>query len=109
MPVELPTDHLGVVALCNRVEMLEGENKYVNDENDALRESNGQLALENEELKKQIALAETRLEHITNFWRAAESELTSQIGVNESLNKQLEAAKSEPLSGEKGSKSTSQS
>ncbi|KAF5982383.1 hypothetical protein FCOIX_3681 [Fusarium coicis] len=38
----------------------EGVYKYVNDQNDELMESNGHLAIENEELKRKLALTEER-------------------------------------------------
>ncbi|EXK35727.1 hypothetical protein FOXG_14745 [Fusarium oxysporum f. sp. lycopersici 4287] len=95
MSIELPPDHLEVVALRNRIQHIAEENKFVNDENDHLRETNGELALENDELKKGLALAEQRLERVTGFWRSAEEELTKQIAISEDLTKQLEAAKSE--------------
>ena len=40
----------------------------MNDQNDHLRESN------NEELKESLALAEQRLERLTDFWRSAEED-----------------------------------
>ncbi|PCD25414.1 hypothetical protein AU210_014521 [Fusarium oxysporum f. sp. radicis-cucumerinum] len=64
MSIELPPDHLEVLALRNRIQHVAEENKYVNDENDHLRENNGELALENDELKKGLALAEQRLERL---------------------------------------------
>ncbi|EWY83008.1 hypothetical protein FOYG_15084 [Fusarium oxysporum NRRL 32931] len=104
MSIELPPDHLEVVALRNRIQHVAEENKYVNDENDHLRETNGELALENDELKKGLALAEQRLERVTDFWRSAEEELTKQIAINEDLTKQLEAAKSELASAKQAPK-----
>ncbi|KAG7409826.1 hypothetical protein LZL87_012761 [Fusarium oxysporum] len=106
MSIELPPDHLDIVALRNRVEHIEAENQFVNEQNDHLRESNDELALENEELKKGLALAEQRLERVTDFWRSAEEELTKQIAINEDLTKQLEAAKSELASAKQAPKST---
>lgn len=91
MSVNLPADHVEVAALRERVKHISEENKFVNNENDYLQESNGGLAIENNKLKKTLALTEERLQRITDFWRSAAMELTKQIAINEDLTKQLEA------------------
>ncbi|EXK43147.1 hypothetical protein FOXG_21920 [Fusarium oxysporum f. sp. lycopersici 4287] len=91
MSVNLPADHVEVAALRDRVKHISEENKFVNNENDYFQESNGGLAIENNKLKKTLALTEERLQRITDFWRSAEEELTKQIAINEDLTKQLEA------------------
>ncbi|PNP61151.1 hypothetical protein FNYG_14239 [Fusarium nygamai] len=67
----------------DHIEQIETKNKFVNDQNDELIESNGQLAIENEDLKKTLALAE--------------EELTKQVEITNKLKKQLEAAKSKDI------------
>jgi len=61
MSVNLPADHVEVAALHDRVKHISEENKFVNNENDYLQESNGGLAIENNKLKKTLALIEERL------------------------------------------------
>ncbi|RKK81938.1 hypothetical protein BFJ69_g3544 [Fusarium oxysporum] len=92
MSVNLPADHVEVAALRDRVKHISEEIKFVNNENDYLQESNSGLAIENNKLKKTLALTEERLQRITDFWRSAEEELTKQIAINEDLTKQLEAS-----------------
>ncbi|KAF4436330.1 hypothetical protein FACUT_6494 [Fusarium acutatum] len=47
---------------------------YANDLIDHLQESNSELAIENEDLKKNLALAEERQEKYFDFWRCAEED-----------------------------------
>jgi len=61
MSVNPPADHVEVAALRDRVKHISEENKFVNNENDYLQESNGGLAIENNKLKKTLALIEERL------------------------------------------------
>ncbi|KAF4495463.1 hypothetical protein FAGAP_8396 [Fusarium agapanthi] len=101
---ELPADHLEVIALREKVALLEGENKFVNDQNDVLIENNGELALENEDLKKNLALAEERQKRYFDFWRCAEEELTKQLELNAELKTQFEAEKDKAPSAEQAEK-----
>ncbi|EWG55554.1 hypothetical protein FVEG_13541 [Fusarium verticillioides 7600] len=93
MSVDLPVDRLELDALREKVAIISDENKYLNDQNDALVETNGHLAIDNEDLKKKLSLAEERAERYFDFWRSAEEELTKQLELNEKLKQQLEAAK----------------
>ncbi|KAF5699709.1 hypothetical protein FMUND_14670 [Fusarium mundagurra] len=104
MSMDLPVDRLELVALREKVAVMSEENKYINDQNDELVESNGHLAIYNEDLKKKLALAEERLQKYFDFWRSAEEELTRQMEVNDELKKELEAAKSEVASLQEASK-----
>ncbi|KAF4421777.1 hypothetical protein FACUT_10864 [Fusarium acutatum] len=104
MSVDLTVDRLEVVALREKVAVMAEENKFVNDQNDDLIERNGELAIENEDLKKKLALAEERQQKYFDFWRSAEEELTQQIELNDELKKQLEAAKAEVASVQEASK-----
>ncbi|KAF5620901.1 uncharacterized protein FTJAE_11526 [Fusarium tjaetaba] len=93
MSVDLPADRLELDALRDKVAIISDENKYLNEQNDNLIENNGHLAIDNDELKKKLALAEERAEKYFDFWRSAEEELTKQLELNEELKQQLEAAK----------------
>ncbi|KAF5981421.1 hypothetical protein FCOIX_4241 [Fusarium coicis] len=95
MSVDLPADRLELDALREKVAVMSDENKYLNDQNDDLVESNGHLAIENEDTKKKLALAEERAQKYFDFWRSAEEELTRQLELNDELKQQLEAAKAE--------------
>ncbi|KAF5533460.1 hypothetical protein FPHYL_13611 [Fusarium phyllophilum] len=95
--------HLEIVALKEKIEVMAEENKFVNDQNDELIESNGHLAIENEELKKKLGLAEERVQRYFDFWRSAEEELTKQIELNDELKKELETAKAEATSAQEPS------
>ncbi|KAF5591843.1 hypothetical protein FPCIR_5910 [Fusarium pseudocircinatum] len=100
------SQQLEIIALRERVAVLEGENKFVNDQNDALIENNGELGLQNDELKKDLALAEERQQRYFDFWRCAEEELTKQLELNEKLKAELEAEKSKARIDEQGEKKT---
>ncbi|PNP53571.1 hypothetical protein FNYG_15748 [Fusarium nygamai] len=95
--------HLEIVALKEKTEVMAEENKFVNDQNDELIESNGHLAIENEDLKKKLALAEERAQKYFDFWRSAEEELTRQMEVNDELKKQVEGANAEATSAQEPS------
>ncbi|KAI1055486.1 hypothetical protein LB506_011504 [Fusarium annulatum] len=95
MSVDLPVDRLELDALREKIAIMSDENKYLNDQNDNLVENNGHLAIENEETKKKLALAEKRAQRYFDFWRSAEEELTRQLELNDELKQQLEAAKAE--------------
>ncbi|KAH7209820.1 hypothetical protein DER44DRAFT_809475 [Fusarium oxysporum] len=69
MSVNLPADHVEVAALRDRVKHISEENKFVNNENDYLQESNGGLAIQNNKLKKTLALTEERLQRHHAAWR----------------------------------------
>ncbi|KAF5694858.1 hypothetical protein FDENT_987 [Fusarium denticulatum] len=69
-----------------------------------LIENNGELALENDHLKKDLALSEERQKRYFDFWRSAEEELTRQLELNEKLKAELEAEKSKARSAEQGEK-----
>ncbi|KAI1037606.1 hypothetical protein LB503_009440 [Fusarium chuoi] len=95
MSVELPADQLEVSALREKVQVIEDENRYANELIEHLQEENGEMAIEIDELKKQLALAEKRLQKYFDFWRSAEDELAKQLDVTDDLKEQLEAAKAE--------------
>jgi regulator of replication initiation timing len=95
MSVDLPADRLELDALRDKVAVMSDENKYLNDQNDDLVESNGHLAIEIEDTKKKLALAEERAQKYFDFWRSAEEELTRQLELNDELKQQLEAVKAE--------------
>ncbi|KAI1015457.1 hypothetical protein LB504_010927 [Fusarium proliferatum] len=103
MSVELPADQLEVSALREKVQVIEGENKYANDLIEHLQEENGEMAIEIDELKKKLALAEERLQKFFDFWRLAEEELTRQLDITDDLKKELQAAKVEAASAQEPS------
>ncbi|CVL03917.1 hypothetical protein FPRO06_10985 [Fusarium proliferatum] len=104
MSVELPADQLEVSTLREKVQLIEAEDQYANDLIEHLQEENGEMAIEIDELKKQLVLAEERLQKYFDFWRSAEDELTHQLDVTDDLKEQLEAAKAEAASAQQPSK-----
>ncbi|KAF5637343.1 uncharacterized protein FTJAE_5758 [Fusarium tjaetaba] len=72
--------------------------------NDELIKSNGHLAIDNEDLKKKLALAEERAQKYFDFWRSTEEELTKQLELNDELKKELKSAKVEAPKEQEGSK-----
>ncbi|KAF4415051.1 hypothetical protein F53441_14671 [Fusarium austroafricanum] len=94
MNSEQVSNNTEVNYLRGRVRMIEDDNEYVNQENDKLREENDDLLSENEELRKKLALEEDRRkraeasrDRATEFWRAAEEELTEKMEEIEELKK----------------------
>lgn len=80
--------------------MIEEDSAFANEENDLPREANEMLITDNAELEEELANAERLIAHLeaelarrTNFWRAAETELTEKITENDDLH-ELRAAKS---------------
>ncbi|KAF5686384.1 hypothetical protein FCIRC_2940 [Fusarium circinatum] len=104
MSTEIPVDRLELVALREKVATLSEENAFVNDLNDDLTWKNGELGIENEDLKKSLALAEERQKRFFDYWRCAEEELTKQMELNKELKQQLEAEKAKTSSAEQGEK-----
>ncbi|KAF5697192.1 hypothetical protein FGLOB1_12934 [Fusarium globosum] len=103
MSVELPADQLEVSALREKVQVIEGENKYANELMEHLQEENGVMAIEIDELKKKLALAEERLQKYFDFWRSAEDELARQLDITDDLKKELQAANIEATSAQEPS------
>ncbi|KAF5971634.1 hypothetical protein FBULB1_9111 [Fusarium bulbicola] len=104
MSTEQPVDRLELVALREKVATISEENQFVNDQNDELMWKNGELGIENEDLKKSLALAEERQKRFFDYWRCAEEELTKQIELNKELKEQLEAEKAKVSSAGQGEK-----
>ncbi|KLO78840.1 uncharacterized protein LW93_4161 [Fusarium fujikuroi] len=103
MSVELPADQLEVSALREKVQVIEGENKYANELIEHLQEENGEMAIEIDELKKKLALAEERLQKYFDFWRSVEDELARQLDITDDLKKELQAANIEAASAQEPS------
>ncbi|KAF5591537.1 uncharacterized protein FSUBG_10463 [Fusarium subglutinans] len=104
MSTEPPVDRLELVALREKVATISEENTFVNELNDDLTWKNGELGIENEDLKKSLALAEERQKRFFDYWRCAEEELTKQIELNKELMQQLEAEKAKTSSAEQSEK-----
>ncbi|CVL06925.1 uncharacterized protein FMAN_12018 [Fusarium mangiferae] len=62
------------------------------------------MAIEIDELKKKLAVAEERLQKYFDFWRSAEDELTRQLDITDDLKKEFQAAKVEAANAQEPSK-----
>ncbi|KAL7759178.1 hypothetical protein ACKLNR_011605 [Fusarium oxysporum f. sp. zingiberi] len=86
--------------LRGRVQMIEEDNVFVNEGNGLLREANEMLITDNAD--RRIGRREAELARRTNFWRAAETQLTEMITENDDLH-ELRAAESGAASNEQTS------